>query len=65
MKLKLLFILTLSYTFAIGQISGIVKDSISNKVIPYVNIWVEGEEIGTSSDEAGQFFLARWTPQKC
>lgn len=40
-----------------GQISGIVKDSVSGKAIPYVNIWIENEEIGTSSDNNGRFTI--------
>lgn len=34
-----------------------VKDSLTNKPIPYVNIWVENKLIGTSSDERGVFSL--------
>ena len=32
-----------------------VKDSLTNKPIPYVNIWVENEMIGTTSGENGEF----------
>lgn len=38
-----------------AQINGIVKDSLTGKPIPYVNIWVENENIGTTSSEDGTF----------
>jgi hypothetical protein len=38
-----------------AQIKGVVKDSLTGKPIPYVNIWVENENIGTTSEENGQF----------
>ena len=38
------------------QIKGIVLDK-SNKPIPYVNIWVENENIGTTSEENGSFSI--------
>ena len=34
-----------------------VKDSISGEPIPYVNIWVENETIGTTSETNGNFSL--------
>ena len=44
--------------FAFSQIKGVVKDSISGEPIPYVNIWVENETIGTISEMDGSFVLA-------
>lgn len=41
--------------FAFAQIKGVVKDSISGEPIPYVNIWVENEAIGTTSEANGTF----------
>lgn len=38
-----------------SQTKGTVIDSISQQSIPYVNIWVENENIGTTSNETGQF----------
>jgi hypothetical protein len=38
-----------------AQIKGVVKDSITGKPIPYVNIWVEHENNGTTSKEDGTF----------
>ncbi|MFY8187098.1 MAG: carboxypeptidase-like regulatory domain-containing protein [Flavobacterium sp.] len=40
-----------------AQISGIVKDSLSGLPIPYANIWVEDEIIGTNSESDGTFYL--------
>ena len=42
---------------AFSQIKGVVKDSISGEPISYVNIWVENETIGTTSEADGSFFL--------
>lgn len=50
-----LFLLSFSIT---AQIKGVVKDSISGKPIPYVNIWVENENIGTTSEENGEFTIS-------
>ncbi|WP_396162533.1 hypothetical protein [Flavobacterium sp.] len=45
-KRLLLFLLLLGF-YTSAQIKGVVKDSISGEPIPYVNIWVENELIGT------------------
>lgn len=42
---------------AFSQIKGVVKDSISGEPISYVNIWVENETIGTTSEADGRFSL--------
>jgi hypothetical protein len=39
-----------------AQVKGIVVDEF-DKPISYVNIWVEGENIGTSSEEDGRFTI--------
>jgi hypothetical protein len=44
--------------FALSQIKGVVKDSLSGEPIPYVNIWVENETIGAISEIDGSFVLA-------
>jgi hypothetical protein len=55
MKHLLLLLIT---TFSLSaQIRGVVKDSISGQPISYVNIWVENENIGTTSEENGVFSL--------
>lgn len=53
----ILFFLVVSQ-FALSQIKGVVKDSISGQPIPYVNIWFENETIGTTSEIDGSFVLA-------
>lgn len=40
-----------------AQIKGVIKDSISGKSISYVNIWIQNENIGTTSEEDGTFRL--------
>jgi hypothetical protein len=49
----ILFLISIS---ASAQIKGIVVDE-NEKPIPYVNIWVENENIGTTSEENGTFFI--------
>ena len=57
-KMKILTaILLLCSISTFAQISGMVKDSLSGQPIPYVNISVENENIGTTSEEAGTFKL--------
>jgi len=53
----ILFFLVVSQ-FALSQIKGVVKDSLSGEPVPYVNIWVENETIGTTSEIDGSFQLA-------
>jgi hypothetical protein len=55
---RLLLVLLLLGFYASAQIKGVVKDSISGEPIPYVNIWVEHETIGTISEMDGSFALA-------
>ncbi len=54
---RLIFILLIISQFTFSQIKGIVKDSISGEPIPYVNIGIENENVGTTSEENGQFQL--------
>lgn len=55
MKTSLLFLLfSLSLT---AQIKGVVKDSISGKPIPFVSVWSENQNIGTTSEENGEFTI--------
>ena len=54
---KLIWIFLIVSQFAFSQIRGVVKDSISGEPIPFVNIWVENETIGTTSEVDGSFFL--------
>lgn len=54
MRLTFLF-LFVSFSIS-AQIQGVVKDE-EGKPIPYVNIWVENENLGTTSNEDGIFYL--------
>src|SRR5690554_949296 len=58
MKSLLFFFLTISLS---AQIRGVVKDSISGEPIPFVNIWVENESIGTTSEANGTFEIQTTT----
>lgn len=53
MKHLIYVLLLLSFPLS-AQITGTIVDKKENP-IPYVNIWVEGEDIGTTSDEKGFF----------
>jgi hypothetical protein len=55
MQEKRLWFLFVLFSFSVSaQIKGVVVDE-NNKPIPYVNIWVENENIGTTSEEDGTF----------
>ncbi len=54
---RVIWIFLIVSQFAFSQIRGVVNDSISGEPIPYVNIWVENETIGTTSEADGTFFL--------
>jgi hypothetical protein len=57
MKLNILIaVLFLKTICSFAQTKGIVVDE-NNLPIPYVNIWVEGENIGTTSEENGTFII--------
>jgi hypothetical protein len=43
-------------TLGLAQVKGLVVDEF-DKPIPYVNIWVEGQNIGTTTEENGTFEL--------
>ena len=53
--MKCFLLLLISFS-AFSQIKGTVIDEFGNP-IPYVNIWVDGESIGTTSNEDGSFLL--------
>ena len=40
-----------------AQIKGVVKDSLSGKPIPFVSVWSENQNIGTTSEEDGTFTI--------
>lgn len=58
MKEKLLFSLLIFINCSLfAQIKGIVKDSLTGNPIPYVTIWVENENIGSTTEENGTFSI--------
>ena len=54
---RLIWIFLIVSQFTFSQIRGVVKDSITGEPIPYVNIWVENETVGTTSESNGSFSL--------
>jgi hypothetical protein len=62
-KILLLFMVLLNLT-TFAQISGVVKNTKDQKPIPYVNIWIENENIGVTADEEGKFTIAASTSSK-
>jgi len=40
-----------------AQVKGVVKDNSTGEPIPYVNIWVENENIGTTTEIDGSFSI--------
>ncbi|MEJ6793106.1 MAG: carboxypeptidase-like regulatory domain-containing protein [Lacinutrix sp.] len=57
MKILFFNILFFCCLFSYAQTSNIVVNSKSNTPISYVNIWVEGENIGTTTKKYGYFNL--------
>jgi len=55
MRITILFFI-ISYSIS-AQIKGVVKDSLTGKAISYVNIWVQNENIGASTEENGEFSI--------
>lgn len=55
MRITILFFI-ISHSIS-AQIKGVVKDSLTGKPISFVNIWVENENIGVSSEENGEFTI--------
>ncbi|OWP83574.1 hypothetical protein BWK59_09840 [Flavobacterium davisii] len=53
---KILIFLLVTTTMATAQVKGKVVN-LDNQPIPYVNIGVQNETIGTTSDEDGSFYL--------
>ena len=47
-----------------AQITATIKNPTDQKPIPYVNIWVENENIGVTADENGKFTLIASTNSK-
>lgn len=54
MKKLLTIIILLISNFSFCQIKAAIFDSETKEKIPYVNIWIENENIGTTSDDNGE-----------
>lgn len=53
---KRLFLALILVGFSLSaQIKGVVKDSLTGKPISFVNIWVENENIGSTSEKTELF----------
>ena len=59
-----IFAILLKSQFAFTQVKSVLIDSSTKQIIPYVNIWVENENIGTTSNENGEFELNVSDPNK-
>ena len=63
MKKSFVIILFLISNFCFSQLKSVIIDSETKEKIPYVNIWVENENIGTTSNEKGEFELKIDSPK--
>jgi len=57
MKKLLAITILLISNLCFSQLKSVIIDSETKEKIPYVNIWVENENIGTTSNEKGEFEL--------
>ena len=57
MKKLLAITILLISNFCFSQLKSVIIDSETKEKIPYVNIWVENENEGTTSNERGEFKL--------
>jgi hypothetical protein len=64
MKKILLLAFCFSLTRLFAQVGGVVLDKSTGKPVPDVNVWVENELTGTSTDSLGNFQLAKVPLQK-
>lgn len=53
---KILFLLLIPVV-ALAQVKGVVKDSLSGQPIPYVTLWVEGEQMAATTEFDGTYEL--------
>ncbi|TXD59534.1 carboxypeptidase-like regulatory domain-containing protein [Polaribacter sp. IC066] len=63
MKKLLVLIFVLISNICFSQLKAVIIDSKTKDKIPYVNIWVENESIGTTSSEKGEFELEIKSPK--
>ena len=59
----MILVLSINKSFAqTGQISGRVFNEINNESIPFADIIIEGSQIGTISDEDGNYLIDNLKP---
>ncbi len=56
-KSQLVLFLLFFVSSLLAQVSGVVKDSLTGRPIPYANIWIENGDLGTNSEIDGTFSL--------
>lgn len=55
---KLLVLFSLLYAInEFSQVKALIINSETKEKVPFVNIWIENENIGTTSNENGEFQL--------
>ena len=57
MKKLLVITILLISNYCFSQLKSVIIDNETKEKIPYVNIWVENKNIGTTSNENGEFEL--------
>lgn len=57
MKKLLVIIILLISNFSFCQLKAVIVDSETTEKIPFVNIWIEYENVGTTSNEKGEFSI--------
>jgi hypothetical protein len=55
MRKLLLITFALISNYSFSQLRSVVIDKETKEAIPYVNIWIEDENIGTTSNQQGEF----------
>ena len=55
MRKLLLITFALISNYSFSQLRSVVIEKETKEAIPYVNIWIEGENIGTTSNQQGEF----------
>jgi hypothetical protein len=64
-KILILFLFLVQINFVwsqVGQISGRIFNEVNNEPLPFSNIYIEGTEIGSTSDFDGNFIIAALKP---
>lgn len=57
MKKPVIIIIVLLSKISFCQIKSVIVDSETKEKIPYVNIWIEDKNVGTTSDKNGEFSI--------